>query len=68
MAVAHKAIAAMGSARYWDDVEIRFPLAYVQPINQAAKKAGIENYLLFALARRKVHLMPQQLPAPVPWV
>lgn len=49
----NKAIAAMGSAKYWDDVEIRFPLAYVQPINQAAKKAGIQNYLLFALARQE---------------
>ena len=49
----NKAIAAMGSAKYWDDVEIRFPLAYVQPINQAAEKAGIENYLLFALARQE---------------
>jgi soluble lytic murein transglycosylase len=49
----NKAIASMGSAKYWDDVEIRFPLAYVEPINQAAKKAGIENYLLFALARQE---------------
>jgi len=49
----NKAIAAMGSAKYWDDVEIRFPLAYVQPINQAAKNAGIQNYLLFALARQE---------------
>ena len=49
----NKAIAAMGSAKYWDDVEIRFPLAYVQPINHAAKNAGIQNYLLFALARQE---------------
>ncbi|MDG1311376.1 MAG: transglycosylase SLT domain-containing protein [Porticoccaceae bacterium] len=49
----NKAIASMGSAKYWDDLEIRFPLAYAEPINQAAKKAGIENYLLFALARQE---------------
>ena len=49
----NKAIASMGSAKYWDDVEIRFPLVYADQVNQVAKKTGIENYYLSALARQE---------------
>jgi len=48
-----KAIASLGTAKHWDDIQIRFPLAYVAQINSAAKKAAIPPYLLFALARQE---------------
>ena len=43
----------MGTVKYWDDVEIRFPLAYEKEINSAAKNTDIPNYVLFALARQE---------------
>lgn len=49
----NKAIASLGRVQYWDDVEIRFPLAYVDLINKAAKNTGIPNYMLFALVRQE---------------
>ena len=49
----NKAIASLGMVKYWDDVDIRFPLAYVSFINKAAQANGIENHLLFALARQE---------------
>ena len=48
-----KAIASLGTVKYWDDVEIRFPLAYEKEINSAAKNTDIPNYVLFALARQE---------------
>lgn len=49
----NKAIASLGQAKYWDDVEVRFPLAYTNLFNLTAKKTGIHNYLLMALARQE---------------
>lgn len=49
----NKAIASLGMVKYWDDIDIRFPLAYADIINQAAQTTGIKNYLLFALARQE---------------
>ncbi len=49
----NKAIASLGTVKYWDDVEIRFPLAYVDLINKAAKNTNIANYLLFSLVRQE---------------
>ena len=53
-----KAIASLGRARYWDDIEIRFPLAYAEIIDSAAAKTGIANYLLLALARQESAFNP----------
>jgi soluble lytic murein transglycosylase len=53
-----KAIASLGQARYWDDIEIRFPLAYPEAIDSAAAKTGIANYLLLALARQESAFNP----------
>ena len=38
-----KAIASLGRAKYWDDVEIRFPLAYSEIIDSAAEKTDIAS-------------------------
>lgn len=54
----HKAIASLGQAKYWDDVEVRFPLAYQEQIEQSAKQTGIPNYTLFALARQESAFNP----------
>ena len=49
----NKAIASLGQAKYWDDIEIRFPLAYLDLFNLSAEKIGIHNYKLLALARQE---------------
>ncbi len=54
-----KAIASLGSAKYWDDMEIRFPLAYSEVIDNTAKKTDIANYLLLALARQESAFNPR---------
>ena len=48
-----KAIASLGAVKQWDDIQIRFPLAYVAQINSAAEKTKIPAYMLFALARQE---------------
>jgi len=48
-----KAIASLGTAKQYDDIQIRFPLAYVAQINLAAEKTKIPAYMLFALARQE---------------
>jgi len=48
-----KAIASLGRAQYWDDVELRFPLAYPNLIDNAAQRSDLDNWLLFALARQE---------------
>lgn len=47
------AIASMGQAKYWDDMEIRFPLVYTKQFDEAAKQTNIPNYTLYALARQE---------------
>jgi soluble lytic murein transglycosylase len=49
----NKAIASLGRAQYWDDVELRFPLAFADAINEAAQKNQLDSPLLFALARQE---------------
>jgi soluble lytic murein transglycosylase len=54
----NKAIASLGTARYWDDIEIRFPLAYQPRLESVAKNVGIPSYTLFALARQESAFNP----------
>lgn len=53
-----KAIASLGRARYWDDIEIRFPLAYTDIIDKSAQKTGLDSYLILALARQESAFNP----------
>ncbi len=53
-----KAIASLGKAKYWDDIEIRFPLAYSEIIERTAEKTQLTNYLLLALARQESAFNP----------
>jgi soluble lytic murein transglycosylase len=48
-----KAIASLGRAQYWDDVELRFPLAFADAITAAAQSNQLDSHLLFALARQE---------------
>ena len=48
-----RAIIAMASAKYWDDLQIRFPLAFYESIDAAAKKAQVQSHLLYAIARQE---------------
>ncbi len=51
-------IQAMIQAKYWDDLELRFPLAYQKHVNTAAQKNSINPHLLFAIARQESAFTP----------
>ena len=48
-----RAIVTLGQARYWDDLEMRFPLAYRQQILAQAQKQGINPAWAFAVIRQE---------------
>lgn len=51
-------IQAMISAQSWDDLQLRFPLAYREQMASAAKSTSITPHLLFAIARQESAFMP----------
>ncbi|WP_286807417.1 transglycosylase SLT domain-containing protein [Marinimicrobium sp. UBA4209] len=53
-----KGIQAMISARFWDDLQMRFPLAYQEHVQAAARDTAIHPHLLFAIARQESAFMP----------
>ena len=48
-----RAIMAMARAEYWDDIVIRFPLAYQNSLQRAAQSSGVASPTLFAIARQE---------------
>ena len=48
-----KSIQAMIEAKHWDDLQLRFPLAYQDQVQQAAKTTAADPTLLFAIARQE---------------
>lgn len=48
-----KAIESMAAARYWDDLDIRFPLAHAQLVNRASKEIQLPDTLIYAIARQE---------------
>lgn len=48
-----RVITTLAQARYWDDLELRFPLAYQQQILTQAKKQGINPAWAFAVIRQE---------------
>lgn len=46
-------IQAMIDAQHWDDLQVRFPLAYQQQLAQAAKTTSINPLFLYAIARQE---------------
>lgn len=53
-----KGIQAMASARYWDDLQVRFPLAFQPQIEAASTTTQVEPHLLFAIARQESAFTP----------
>lgn len=51
-------IQAMIQVRYWDDLQVRFPLAYQEQVNTAARDNAISPELLFAIARQESAFTP----------
>ena len=51
-------IQAMIQARYWDDLQLRFPLAYHEQVTTAARDNAIAPHLLFAIARQESAFTP----------
>lgn len=49
----YKGIQAAIGARYWDDLQLRFPLAYAGDVSNAAASTRIEVPLLYAIARQE---------------
>lgn len=54
----HQAITTMIQADYWDDVEIRFPLAFRAYFERNASDTGIPLHLLFAVSRQESSFEP----------
>lgn len=50
-------IQAMIRAQYWDDLELRFPLAYADSFSAAATEFSLPSHLLYAVARQESALM-----------
>ncbi|MCF4008944.1 transglycosylase SLT domain-containing protein [Rheinheimera sp. UJ63] len=52
-----RAIFTLADAGYWDDVELRFPLAYKDEIQRSAKGAKVDSGWAMAIARRESSFM-----------
>jgi soluble lytic murein transglycosylase len=48
-----KSIQAMIEARHWDDLQLRFPLAYPEEIRSASASTNIDPPFLYAIARQE---------------
>lgn len=53
-----RAIHALADAGYWDDVEMRFPMAFKQEIQKHAKAAKVDPAWAMAIARRESTFIP----------
>lgn len=49
----HKTITSMASAKSWDDLRLRFPLAYNKQVFAAAQQHQVSPLLLFSIARQE---------------
>jgi len=47
------AIHTIAKAKYWDDVGVRFPLAYTEKVQQNAKRQDLNPAIIFGLIRRE---------------
>ena len=50
-------IQAMIRAQYWNDLQLRFPLAYAESFNSTAAEFSLPPHLLYAIARQESALM-----------
>jgi soluble lytic murein transglycosylase len=49
----HNTIISLASAKHWDDLQMRFPLAYNKQVQQTARQLNVSPLLLFAIARQE---------------
>ena len=49
----NKTIASLATARSWDDLQMRFPLAYNEQLLAAAQEHAVSPLLLYAIARQE---------------
>ncbi|MEX6502484.1 transglycosylase SLT domain-containing protein [Pseudomonas zhanjiangensis] len=51
------AIRSISQAQYWDDLDVRFPMAHREPLTVEAKKRGIHSSWMFAITRQESAFM-----------
>ncbi len=51
------AIRTISQAQYWDDLEVRFPMAHRDPLTREAKKRGLHSSWVFAITRQESAFM-----------
>ncbi len=49
----NKGIHAMIRGNYWDDLDVRFPLAYRETVEKASTQTTVESKLIYAIARQE---------------
>jgi len=54
----NQTIAILGKARYWDALDLRFPVLFEQDMMQASKNTGIDASWLLAIARQESAFNP----------
>lgn len=50
-------IQAMIRIQYWDDLDLRFPLAYAEKIHSTAQETNLSPHLIYAIARQESAFM-----------
>lgn len=55
----NQTIALLGKAKYWDALDLRFPIVYDNAILKASKKNGLDPSWLFGLARQESAFNPK---------
>lgn len=51
------AIRTISQAKYWDDLDVRFPMAHREPLTAEAKKRGLHSSWVFAITRQESGFM-----------
>jgi soluble lytic murein transglycosylase len=48
-----QAIQTMADAQHWDELQVRFPIAYSDDVKKAARDTALSEYFIFAIARQE---------------
>ncbi|SDG84888.1 soluble lytic murein transglycosylase [Pseudomonas flavescens] len=51
------AIRTISQAKYWDDLDVRFPMAHREPLTTEARKRGLHSSWVFAITRQESGFM-----------
>lgn len=52
------AIRAVSQAQYWDDLDVRFPMAHQNTLTREARNRGLHSSWVFAITRQESGFMP----------